>query len=353
MVRSRAVPSLTILVVVFCFAVPGMAQSWLKGYQYGAPKVTIPYSVADLEYGKTLKLRIDSDRDWVSAEKLSNKIFGPVRMVGDTYYFGTYMTASVVIKTPEGNIIMNYPWGGDYMWGDKDVSATMIANMEKAGLMLKDIKYFITSESHGDHNAGVAEIIAKTHAKLITMEGDEQEMENQKPIGYPQPKVDQSIKNGFQLKLGGKVLTAYHTGGHTLGATTWMWQEKENGVAYNVANVCCWAMPANVVTNPLFPTETLKQSWEILRSLSVDIPIPGHHPWQFGWFAKMARLEAGEDRLSVFIDPQGYRGFVAVYEKVFRDTLAKQLKEGPPPPGGRGGRGGRGGPGDPAPAGRE
>ena len=97
-------------------------------------------------------------------------------------------------------------------------------------------------------------------------------------------------------------------------------------------------MPANLVTNPDFTVETLKKSWDRLRSLSVDIPIPGHHPWQFGWNAKRARIEAGEDRLSVFIDPAGYRGFVAVYEKMFLDNLAKQLKDGPPKP--RAGRGG-------------
>ena len=161
---------------LFC-AAPAAAQTWLKGYQYGAPKVTIPYSVADLEYGKTLRLRIDSDRDWVTAEQLNAKVFGPYRVVGDTYYFGTYMTASVVIKTPEGNIMLNYPWGGEARWGGKDVSAEIIARMEKAGLPLKDVKYYISSESHGDHNAGVPEIIAKTGAKLITMEGDVEEME--------------------------------------------------------------------------------------------------------------------------------------------------------------------------------
>ena len=345
---KRAGIAIAFSITAFFLTAPGMAQNWLKGYQYGTPGVTIPYSVADLEYGKTLRLRIDSDRDWVSAEKLSSKIFGPYRVIGDTYYFGTYMTASVVIKTPDGNIMMNYPWAGDSIWGGREVSGEIIARLEKAGLPLKDIKYFITSESHGDHNAGVAEIIAKTHAKLITMEGDVEEMEHQKPTEYPQPKVDQVIKNGFQLKLGGKVLTAYHTGGHTVGATTWVWQEKENGVTYNLSQVCCWSMPANLVTNPQFPLETLKKSWEILKSLPVDVPLPGHHPWQFGWFAKMARLETGEDRVSVFVDPAGYRGFVAVYEKLFQDNLAKQLKDGPPPA-----RGGRGAAPAAQPAGRE
>lgn len=331
-------------VAIFALAGPGMAQSWLKGYQYGAKTVTVPYSTADLEYGKTLKLRIDSDRDWVSAEKLSSKIFGPVRLIGGTYYFGTYMTASVIVKTPEGNVMINYPWANDDKWGGKDVSQTILDMIAKAGLPVTDIKYFISSESHGDHNDGVAEIIAKSHAKLITMEGDEKAMENQKPTEYPQPKVSEVIHNGYQLKIGGKVFTAHHTKGHTPGATTWVWQETENGQTYNVGNVCCWAMPANVVSNPEYPVEQLKAVWQTLRSLPIDIPIPGHHPWQFGWFAKQARLEAGEDRLSVVVDPAGYRGFVAVYDKLFQDTLAKQLKEGPPKPGaGRGGRGPGGG----------
>jgi metallo-beta-lactamase class B len=327
--QTAAHISIMLLVVVIFLEVPGIAQSWLKGYQYGAKTQTIPYSIADLEYGRTLKLRIDGDRDKVRAEKINKQIFGPYRVAGDTYYFGTQETTSVIIKTPEGNVVLNWPWGDDYGWGDKDTSLAIIQTIEKAGLMLKDIKYFLSSEQHGDHNGGVAEIIAKTGAKLITMEGDEQAMENQKPIGYPQPKVSQVIKDGFQLKFGGKTLTANHTKGHTLGSTTWVWQEKENGLTYNVAVPCCWSMPANVVSNPDVSTERLKQTWESLKSLPIDIPL-GHHPWQFLWLAKQARLKAGEDRISVFVDPAGYRGWAAIYEELFLDTLAKQLKEGPP-----------------------
>ena len=96
-------------------------------------------------------------------------------------------------------------------------------------------------------------------------------------------------------------------------------------------------MPANLVTNPDVSTAELKKTWEILKSLPIDVPMPGHHPWQFGWPAKEARLKAGEDRLSVVVDPEGYRGWVAVYNKVFEDNLAKQLKDGPPKLQGRGG----------------
>jgi metallo-beta-lactamase class B len=331
MIRSRII---VVVAMLFC-ALPIVAQSWLKGYKYGEKTVTIPYTTADLEYGKTLKLRIDGDRDKVTAEKMNKQIFGPVRVAGDTYYFGTQQTTSVIIKTPEGNVVFNWPWGGDYGWGDKDTSLAIIQNIEKAGLMVKDIKYFLSSEQHGDHNGGVAEIIAKSGAKLITMEGDDQGMENQKPIGFPQPKVSQVIKDGFVLKFGGKTFTANHTKGHTPGSTTWVWQEKENGVNYNVAIPCCWSMPANVVSNPEVSTERLKETWKKLKSLPIDIPL-GHHPWQFLWLAKQARLASGEDRISVFVDPAGYRGWAAVYELLFEDTLAKQLKEGPPAAGGRG-----------------
>jgi metallo-beta-lactamase class B len=340
MTKSKWATLLLVAVVgLYLGSTPVMAQSWLKGYKYGEKTATVPYSTADLEYGKTIKWRIDGDRDKVTAEKMNKQIFGPFRVAGDTYYFGTQQTSSVLVKTPEGNVILNWPWGGDYRWGDKDTSLAIIAEMEKAGLKLKDVKYFLSSEQHGDHNGGVAEIISKTGAKLITMEGDDQGMENQPPIGFPQPKVSQVIKNGFVLKFGGKTFTANHTKGHTPGSTTWVWQEKENGISYNVAVPCCWAMPGNVVSNPEVSTERLKQTWQMLKSLPIDIPL-GHHPWQFLWLAKQARLASGEDRISVFVDPAGYRGWAAVYELLFLDTLAKQLKDGPPPPRQRPARGG-------------
>ena len=56
---------------------------------------------------------------------------------------------------------------------------------------------------------------------------------------YPTAKVDRVLHDRDTVKLGDKVLTAYHVPGHTPGSTTWYWQETEAGVTYSVADVCC------------------------------------------------------------------------------------------------------------------
>ena len=61
--------AITLLVIVAIWSTTAIAQNWLRGWKYGAKTVTVPYSVADLEYGKTLKLRIDSERDRISPIK--------------------------------------------------------------------------------------------------------------------------------------------------------------------------------------------------------------------------------------------------------------------------------------------
>jgi hypothetical protein len=68
----------TAVAMFFC-VLPVAAQNWLKGYKPGEKTVTVPYTAADLEYGKTPKLRIDGDRDKVTAEKMNKQIFGPAR----------------------------------------------------------------------------------------------------------------------------------------------------------------------------------------------------------------------------------------------------------------------------------
>jgi hypothetical protein len=78
----------------------------------------------------------------------------------------------------------------------------------------------------------------------------------------------------------------------------------------------------------------------VLKSLPVDVPVPGIHTYHFDMLGKLDRIKAGEK--NVWVDPQGYRGIIAHFEQEFIIKLAKQTKDGPPPAPVRGGPGGPG-----------
>jgi imidazolonepropionase-like amidohydrolase/glyoxylase-like metal-dependent hydrolase (beta-lactamase superfamily II) len=222
--------------------------------------------------------------------------------------------------TPKGIIMLDTGW--------QDTTELLQRNIEKLGFALSDIKIILMTEFHGDHNGGVAYFKQATGAQVMVMDDDVSDVE--KGTQYPGAKVDRILHDRDTVTLGGKTLTAYHIPGHTPGSTTWYWQETENGVTYNVGDVCCWFTPANVVSDPQYPTKLLEKDWATLKSLPVDIPLPGIHHYHFDYLGKMARLKSGEK--NVWIDPEGYRGVIASFEQDFKDKVVEQTKNGPPPP---------------------
>jgi metallo-beta-lactamase class B len=289
-------------------------------YRTGAA-AALPYTPADLEYGRAQKPKIDAARATVADPARLKAEVEPFRMVGDTYFAGLRGHAVYLIKTPQGVIMIDNGWG--------DTAAKVEASMKKLGVELSDIKIMLLTENHGDHAGATAYFKEKSGAKLFVMEGDVDGLEK-RPTGAV--KVDRVLRDRETVTLGGKTLTAYHIPGHSAGSTTWYWQERENGKTYNLASVCCWGTPANVVTNPEFPTAVLRRNFETLKALPVDIPTLGPTTDQFDMIGKLERLKAGEDRVAVFTDPKGYRGVAALAEDAFNEKLAKQLKDGPPPP---------------------
>src|SRR6202040_2485557 len=104
-------------------------------------------------------------------------------------------------------------------------------SIEKLGFKFQDVKVLLISHAHYDHCAGSAAIKKITAAKYMVMQQDVEEIQNggitnfhygsDKDYLYPPTKVDRVLKDGDQVKLGGSVLTAHLTPGHTRGCTTW------------------------------------------------------------------------------------------------------------------------------------
>ena len=319
MLQFSARPFATLLTICMSFS-PAFAQ-------YGA-KTAKPYTQADIDYGRKEQARIDSQRSEYAAAKIEKQAAEPFHIVGDLYWVGIHNWGSALIKTSEGLILIDTSWN--------ETAPLVAADIEKLGFKLTDVKIILMTEYHGDHNAGVAYFKEKTGAKVMVM-GPDAPLVEKGGNNYPPAKVDRVLKDRDTVKLGNKTLTAYFIPGHTPGSTTWYWQETENGVTYNVADVCCWFTPNNVVTDPENPTEQLRKNWQVLKSLPVDIPFPGIHAYHFDTWTKYDRMKKGEKM--PWIDPQGYRGVIAAFEQDFEDKVKQQLKDGPPPP-----RQGRGGP---------
>jgi len=142
---------------------------------------------------------------------------------------------------------------------------------------------------------------------------------------YPAVKVDRVLHDGDQVRLGDVVLTAHLTAGHTNGCTTWTMKVQDHGKDYNVVIVGSPNVNPGykLVNNARYPHIAADYAHEfaVLKSLPCDIFL-GAHGSYFDMEAKYARQRAGRE--NPYIDPAGYKAFVADREQAFRKELAKQ-----------------------------
>jgi metallo-beta-lactamase class B len=261
-----------------------------------------------------------ADPEWTEA-------FPAFRIAGNLYYVGSKGLASYLVVTPQGNILIN---------SDLEANVPMIAaSIEKLGFKFKDTKILLISHAHFDHDAGSAKIKGMTGAKYMVMDADVPVVEsggkadfqygNSAGSLYPPAKVDRVLHDGDEVRLGGAVLVAHLTPGHTKGCTTWTMKVTEGGKSYDVVIVGSPNVNPGykLVNNKKYPqiAEDYERMWRVLKSLRCDIFL-GAHGGYFGLEEKYARMKDGG--ANPFIDPEGYKKFVAEKEQEFRTELVKQ-----------------------------
>ena len=253
--------------------------------------------------------------------------FPPYRIIGNVYYVGSQGLASYLITTKEGHILIN---------SSLESSVPLIReSIEKLGFKFGDVKILLISHAHWDHCAGSAAVKELTGAKYMVMDADAPEIEaggkgnfqyGDSPTSRYQPtKVDRVLHDGEVVKLGDAVLTAHLTPGHTKGTTTWTMKAKEGDRTYNVVIIGSPNVNAGykLVNNALYPqiASDYERMFRILKSLPCDVFL-GAHGNYYGMEAKYARMK--EHAANPFIDPEGYKSYVAEREQTFRAELAKQ-----------------------------
>ena len=253
--------------------------------------------------------------------------FPPFRIAGNLYYVGSKGLANYLITTPQGHILIN---------SDLEANVPLIrASIEKLGFKFSDVKILLISHAHWDHDAGSAMIKQITGARYMVMDADVPVVEsggktdfqygNTPSSLYPPAKVDRVLHDNDEVTLGGTVLVAHLTPGHTKGCTTWTMKVSDAGKTYDVVIVGSPNVNPGykLVNNPQYPhiAEDYARMFRVLKSLPCDLFL-GAHGNYFDMEAKYARMKAGNR--NPLIDPDGYKTFVAQKEQDFRAELARQ-----------------------------
>ncbi len=253
--------------------------------------------------------------------------FPAFRIAGNLYYVGTEDLASYLIATPDGLILINSDVVSDVPLIEKSVRSL--------GFHFKDIKILLISHAHFDHCAGSAAIIKLTGAKYEVMAQDVPVVESggrvdfhygaDKAAHFPPADVDRVLHDGDTVSLGGTVLTAHLTPGHTKGTTTWTLEEPYVGRRVHVVIVGSPNVNAGykLVDNTKYPqiASDYAHGFAVLKSLPCDIFL-GAHGAYFGLRQKYVRWKNG-DR-NAFVDPAGYKAFIANREQAFEAELHRQ-----------------------------
>jgi metallo-beta-lactamase class B len=253
----------------------------------------------------------------------------PFQITDHLYYVGSRDLASYLIVTPAGDILIN---------SSLESSPALIRkSVEQLGFRFSDIRILLISHAHWDHDAGSAAILRMTHAKYMVMDADVPVVESGGAKDffyphdlYPPAHVDRILHDGDRVELGGGVLVAHKTPGHTRGCTTWTLRTPDQGKLVNVVIVGSWNVnpgfrlvdrPGKPASYPSIAAD-YRKTFAVLKGLPCDVFL-GAHGGYFDMLAKLARAQAGAGQ-SVWIDPQGYQKAVAAKEKEFEVELSRQ-----------------------------
>jgi metallo-beta-lactamase class B len=257
----------------------------------------------------------------------------PIHIVGPLYFVGTTGLSSWLFVTSEGNILLNT--------GMPESAPLIEESIRKLGFKPEDIKIIINGHAHSDHAGAFAALKQMTGAELAVMEADVPSIEDGgksdfhygadwKIMGFPPAKVDRILRDRDTVRLGEVILMAYNTPGHTRGSTTWATVLVDNGKAYSVVfpDGGGFNPGYRLAKSPSYPGiaddyRRTHHTWELLRP---DIWL-GHHTEYFDLEGKRERAKT--EGVSAWVDPDGYRRFVAGKKRAFEDEIDLETGDAP------------------------
>ena len=237
-----------------------------------------------------------------------SKDYEPFRIVGNLYYVGTYDLACYLITTSKGHILINTGLA---------TSVPMLrAHVAALGFKFSDIKILLATHAHYDHVAGMAEIKKLTGAKMMINENDAPVLADggssdyvfgYKGSTFDPVKADRLLHEHDTVKFGGMKIIVLHHPGHTKGASSFLFDIKDEHRSYRVliANMPTILEETKFPTMSTYPNvaRDYGNTFAAMKKIKFDIWLASHAS-QFGLHKKHQPGDAYNP--DAFIDPTGY-----------------------------------------------
>lgn len=257
----------------------------------------------------------------IGTPQMLDRQFPPHHIIDNVYYVGTASLAAFLVTTDAGHILINTNF-------ERNVP-TIRDSVEQLGFVFDDIALIIGSHEHADHMEGDALAKEWSGAEVVVLQEQIPGLSNMRPGGKEHP-VDRILRDGDTLALGGEVLTAHLTPGHSDGCTTWTFDVEEEGELHKVVINCSLGVNPNyqLWNNPERPdiVAQYEASYARMRSLAGDVPL-GSHPAIYRMAEKYPLIGQGRNP---FIDPEGFLYEIALNEQAMRLRLEEQRSAAAP-----------------------
>lgn len=248
----------------------------------------------------------------------------PFRIYGNTWHVGPRGLGVFLITAPTGNVLID---------GGVPGNASLIeANIRSLGFDLDDIKWILNSHAHCDHAGGITQLARASSAQVIAGAADAQllargghgDAQYGDRFPFPPVRVTRTVSDGERLNLGGLVLTAHSTPGHTKGNTTWTWKSCEDTRCLHMVMVGSLSAPGyKLIANPKYPdiVKDYESSFAVVEALPCEIAL-APHPGMVDFWERVAKRDQGD--ADALIDPALCRAYAQDARASFTEELTKQ-----------------------------
>ncbi len=203
----------------------------------------------------------------------------PFRMADNTWYVGTDGISAVLVKTPQGALLID--------GGLPQAAGMLLARLHDLGVAPGELKWILHSHAHGDHAGPIAAVQRATGARVVSnaesaallARGGSDDLHFGDDIMFPPVRADRLVMDGEVVELGSLRFTAHDTPGHTPGSLSWTWTDTRDGKPVRIAYVDSLSAPGyQLHNNPRYPriVEAYRRSFGIVRGLPCDLLLTPH-----------------------------------------------------------------------------